>query len=277
MAMPIEIEDAWEISPSRNQNIPFNYVYDPFKQKWVAETKSSSISSSSIIDSASSFVRKFGSNIDVSSSVSSTSPETVWDGSTFYTFPPDTSTGVQISSSSNLDTQQIVIQGLDENFLLKSWTGNLNGTGLVNLEGSWTRLFRGYNNDSFSFSGLITLHASGNSSLQYLKMINGNNQTLMAIYTVPADYTGYVVGYNISAHNSQSSSDIGYNLKLKTREFQKVFRTQISDSVSTADSIQKQLRFPIQLPPKTDIKFDIISANGNNGSVDVEFDIALVK
>jgi hypothetical protein len=276
MTIPIEIEDAWEVSPSRNNNIPFNYVYDKQLERWVPETKETSIGSSSFIDSAVAFIRKFGTNGDVSSSVSDDAPETVWDGSSLYVFPPDVGTGVQISSSNTGDTQQVIIQGLDQNFLLKDWTGNLNGTGVVNLEGQWSRVFRGYNNGSTSFAGTINLHASGNSNLSYLKIISTDNQTLMAIYTIPANYTGYLVSYNMSAHNSQSSSEIGFNIKLKTREFGKVFRTQCSTSVSTSDSMHKDLTFPIQLNPKTDIKFDVVSANGNNGAVDVEFNIALL-
>jgi hypothetical protein len=43
MATPINIEDAWQISPSRNNNIPFNYVYDKQLERWVPETKETSI------------------------------------------------------------------------------------------------------------------------------------------------------------------------------------------------------------------------------------------
>lgn len=276
MAIPIEIENAWQVSPSRNNNIPFNYIYDKVLDRWVPETKQTSLSSQSVIDSAVAFIRKFGSNADISSSVSDAAPETVWDGSSLYVFPPDVGTGIQISSTNTGDTQEVIIQGLDQNFLLKTWTGNLNGTGSVNIDGLWTRVFRGYNNDSTSLAGVINLHASGNDSASYLKITDGDNQTLMAIYTVPANYTGYLVSYNISAHNSQSSSEIGYNVKLKTREFGKIFRTQCSDSITTSNGTQKNLTFPIQLNPKTDIKFDVVSANGNNGSVDVEFNIALI-
>jgi hypothetical protein len=69
--------------------------------------------------------------------------------------------------------------------LLKNWTGNLNGTGVVNLDGQWSRVFRGYNDGSTSFAGTINLHASGDPSLSYLKIISTDNQTLMAIYTIP--------------------------------------------------------------------------------------------
>jgi hypothetical protein len=190
---------------------------------------------------------------------------------------PYVGTGIQMHSTNNADTQQVVIEGLDENFLMKSWTGNLNGTGYVNAIGKWARVFGAYNNSSTSFIGTVNIHPSGNVSSNY-SLINANdNQSLMAVYTIPANYTGYLVAYGMSAHNAVSSSSIGYNIKIKTREFGKAFRTQASNSFGTEESIERFLSFPIKLPPKTDIKFDIVSANGNNGSVDAEFSIALVN
>ena len=277
MAIPIDIEDAWQISPNRNNNIPFNYVYDKQLEKWVPETKQTNFNSQSAIESASAFVRQFGSNESVDQNVSDSSPETVWLGSSSYVFPPDVGTGIQIHSTNNADTEQVVIEGLDENFLMKSWTGNLNGTGYVNTSGKWTRIFGAYNNSSTSFSGTVNIHPSGNVASNYLLINPYNNQSLMAVYTIPANYTGYLVAYGMSAHNAGSSSSIFYNIKIKTREFGKVFRTQCSNSFGTESSIERFLTFPIQLLPKTDIKFDIVSANGNNGFVDAEFSIALLN
>ena len=106
------------------------------------------------------YIHKFGSNPDVSNTVSSASPETVWDGADEYTFPPDTGTGIQIKSS-QADIQEFVVQGLDENFENQYWTGNLNGTNTVNIDGTWTRVFRAYNNGTTNYGGTIDIHASG--------------------------------------------------------------------------------------------------------------------
>ena len=274
------IPDAWRASPNRNHSIVFNYIWDEENEYWRAEQKGEGGSYSDYISANfDSYINKFGSNPNVGSSVSESQPTTVWDGNNddIYTFPPDVATGVQFSSSENADNQELIVQGLDENFYEQSWTGNINGTGIVNIDGSWSRVFRAFNNDSVDLSGDVTIHPSGDDSIAYAKILSPNNQTLMAVYTIPADATGYLMNYQTSANNPTSSSAIGYTLKLKTREFGKVFRTKEVDSVGTSYSLNKLLTFPSLLPPKTDIKFDIVSANGNNGSVHVNFDIAIFK
>jgi hypothetical protein len=276
MAIPIDIEDAWQITPNRNNNIPFNYIYDKQLEKWVPQTKQTNLNSQSAIESASAFVRQLGCNEDVDSSASDSSPETVWLGSSSYVFPPDVGTGIQIHSTNNADTQQVVIEGLDENFLIKSWTGNLNGTGYVNTIGKWARVFGAYNNSSTSFIGTVNIHPSGNVSSNYLLINANDNQSLMAVYTIPANYTGYLVSYGMSAHFDGTSSH-NFNAKIKTREFGKIFRTQTSNAFGTTDAVERFLTFPIKLLPKTDIKLDIVSANANNGHVDAEFSIALIN
>ena len=274
------IPNAWRISPNRNHSVVFNYIWDEENEYWRAEQKGEGGSYSDYISSNfDSYIHKFGSNPVVGSSVSDENPTTVWDGNNddLYTFPPDVATGVQLSSSENTDNQELIVQGLDENFYEQSWTGNINGTGIVDIDGSWSRIFRAFNNDSVDLSGDVTIHPSGDDSIAYAKILSSNNQTLMAIYTIPADATGYLMKYQTTANNPNSSSEIGYTLKLKTREFGKAFRTKEKDSVGTSYSLSKELSFPSLLPPKTDIKFDIVSANGNNGSVNVDFDIALFK
>jgi len=120
------------------------------------------------------------------------------------------------------------------------------------------------------------VHASGDASTVYAKILAGNDQTLMAVYTVPATYTGYLIGYHMSAHNPGSASEIGYTVQLKTRRYEKVFRVQEIASVTTNAFAQNSYPFPLELEPKTDIIVNIVSANGNNGAVDADFDIALL-
>jgi len=275
MAIPPNITNGFETSPSRNHAVNFNYVWDEANEYWTPE-KGNSLNYNSIVSQAKDYIHKFGSNPDVSNTVSATAPETVWDGSTEYTFPPDAGTGLQIKSSQATDSQEFVVQGLDENFNNRSWTGNLNGTSDVNIDGTWSRVFRSFNNGTSGIAGTVDVHASGDASTVYAKVLAGNDQTLMTVYTVPATYTGYLIGYHMSAHNPGSASEIGYTVQLKTRRYEKVFRVQEIASVTTNAFAQNSYPFPLELEPKTDIIVNIVSANGNNGAVDADFDIALL-
>lgn len=259
----------------RNNTINFNYIWDQATEYWIPE-QVSTINLNYILNNAKDFINKFGNNPNVSQAVSLTSPVSVWDGSTEYEFPPDVGTAIQIKSDNALDTQDIVVQGLDENFEQQTWTGSLNGLNSVDIDGTWTRVFRAYNNNTFDMIGVVNVHESGDDSISYAQIIDGNNQTLMALYTIPANRTGYLTKYQTTAHNPQSASEIGYTIHMKTREFGKAFRVKSICSAGTSHEVTKEFAFPNMLPPKTDIIFDIVSANGNNGSVDVEFNIALL-
>ena len=263
-------------APGRNDSVSYNYVWDNGNQYWTPQ-KQSSLGLNSITAQASNFIHKFGSNPDISNTVSATSPETVWDGSNEYTFPPDAGTGLQIKSSDANDLQEFVVQGLDVNFNNQTWTGNLNGTNDVAIDGTWTRVFRAFNNDSSGISGNVNIHGNGDASASFAQVLPGNDQTLMALYTIPANYTGYLCEYHISAHNSGSSSLIGYTVQIKTRNYGKTFRVQEITSVTTNNVASNTHPFPLQLAPKTDVIVNVISANGNNGSVNADFDIALLQ
>lgn len=270
------VTSAWQLQSNRNFNIPFNYVWDKSNSYWKAmELGDLGSYADKINAGADDRILKFGSNPSVPNDVSLSSPETVWDGSTEYVFPPDAGTGIQVKSDDSGDAQEIVIQGLDENFNSASWTGDLNGLSEVNVDGTWSRVFRAFNNDNTDFAGDINIHASGDDSTSYAKILSGNNQTLMAVYTVPENTTGYLIQYEASAQNTFSSSSIGYTLHLKTREYGKVFRVQEVTSVTTENSHMQQLQVPIILEPKTDILVNVVNANGNNGSINADFSIAL--
>jgi len=277
---PKNITDAWnDFAWTRNQNINCNYVWNEVGQYWTPQqgaSASGAVSADDISTLAKKSIHKFGSNPNISNNVSAASPETIWDGSSKYVFPPNAGTGIQIKSSEGSDSQEFIVQGLDENFKDQSWTGNLNGVSDVNIEGSWSRVFRSFNNDSTPISGNINIHASGDAATSYAQVLAGNDQTLMALYTVPSDCTGYLMGYHSTAYNPSSASEINYTIQLRTREYGKVFRVQEIFSVNTSNDISQNLPFPSRLEPKTDILFDVVSANGNNGAVNADFDVALV-
>ena len=268
-------DDSSELVPHRNFTIPFNYVWERESARWIPMEEGFGGSYlDNITFNASAFIHKFGSNPEVKQSgLSVSSPETIWDGSNEYTFPSDDGEIMEIVSSSGTDTQDVVVQGLDENFLDKTWTGTLAGQTPVNI-GTWTRIFRAYNDGNANFVGDITINEVGGST-DYLKILDDNNQTLMAIYTIPADKIGYLTRYSLSAQNEQSSSSIHFTAQIRTRELGKVFRVREIVSFGTSHDTERVLQFPTKLQPKTDIIFNVVNSDGNNGSVNADFDVAL--
>jgi hypothetical protein len=266
-----KFDDLGDVVPHRNFTIPFNYIWDQTIARWVPMTSGGSYAGG-ITAQASDFVHKFGSNASISNQVALNSQETIWDGSNEYVFPDDAGENMEVVSSTGSDNQDIVIQGLDENFLKKTWTGSLSGTTPVNI-GTWTRIFRGYNDGSSDFIGDITINEVGQTT-DYMRIIDGNNQTLMCIYTIPADKIGYLTKYSLSAQKPSSSS-INFTAQIRTREFGKVFRVREIVSFGTDHDTQRSLDFPTKLQPKTDIIFNIVDSDGNNGAVNADFDIAL--
>lgn len=256
---------------SRNHNVNFNYVWDQSNTHW---TPMGQNPYDLILNQAKSSIHKFGSNPSLLNSKNE--EETIWDGGSLYNFPSDDGETMQIKSSDNTDTQEIVVMGLDENFEEKSETITLNGTTSTSLDGSWSRVFRAYNNGSTDLAGDVTIHKESDVSKVYAKILAVNNQTLMALYTIPANYTGYLLKHHCSAQNTDSSSSINFVIHIKTREHGKVFRTKSIVSCSTNQSETENLPFPIKLEPKTDIIFNKVSANGTGGSLNADFDVALL-
>lgn len=271
MAEQPKFDDLGDVVPHRNFTIPFNYIWRSDILRWVPMTSGGS-HAGGITSQASAFVHKFGSNASISNQVALDAQETIWDGSNEYTFPDDVGEDMEVVSSSGTDNQNIVIQGLDENFMEKTWTGTLAGITPVNI-GTWTRIFRGYNDDSTDFVGDITINEVGGTT-DYMRIIDGNNQTLMCLYTIPADKIGYLTKYSLSAQKPSSAS-INFTAQIRTREFGKVFRVREIVSFGTDHDTQRSLDFPTKLQPKTDIIFNIVDSDGNNGAVNADFDIAL--
>ena len=266
-------DDSSELVPHRNFTIPFNYVWERESARWIPMEEGFGGSYlDNITFNASAFVHKFGSNPSITNQVALDEQETIWDGGESYVFPDDAGEDMEVVSSSGEDAQNIVIQGLDENFLQKTWTGALTGATPVPI-GMWSRVFRAYNDDSTDFAGDITVNQV-EQSIDYLKIRVGNNQTLMCIYTIPADKIGYLTKYSLSAQKPSSSS-INFTAQIKTREFGKVFRVREIVSFGTDHDTQRSLDFPTKLQPKTDIIFNIVDSDGNNGAVNADFDVAL--
>lgn len=152
-------------------------------------------------------VHKFGYNPTLP-----TSYEDVWEQSIVYTYTT-TAQVMHCSSDAAGDTQMIEIQGLDAN-----WNYQVESIKLAGLTETpigtalWMRVFRIRNLGTTDFAGTVYVYEDDTVTLGVpqtatkIRAIveNGNNQTQMALFTIPADHTGYIT----RAYGSSSSTKL---------------------------------------------------------------------
>lgn len=217
----------------------------------------------------------------------------VWDGAEDgeawelmqYIFPTTASID-SVSSSSVSDTNTMLIQGLDLAGNIITQTITLNGRTRVALPTPLWRVYRAYNNNGTEFVGHVVVYENTaltngvpTDKTKIKAVIHPEEQqTEMAIYTIPAGKTGYLLGGYCSTAGGNKESN--YIIKFKTRNYNGVFRTQ--QKVSLADSGTSFLQFEYAIPQKlealTDLKVTAkIDATGITGaSISAGFNIVLI-
>jgi hypothetical protein len=218
---------------------------------------------------------------------------TVWDGAEDGTtwelmnYIYSTSADIQyISSSDNGDTQSISIQGLDADYNLITQTKTLTGQTSATIDTPLIRVFRAFNDNSVDLSGHVfisttTAPAGGVPTAANIRAIIDptNQQTEMAVYTIPAGKTGYMRDWYIATAGGNKSSS--YVFRLKSRLFGKVFRTKHTSAMDALAPIPYQHNYtePEVFPEKTDIEMrvtSIASPASIENAVSAGFDIVLV-
>lgn len=215
-------------------------------------------------------VNKFGTNLDTG-----TSFEIVWNHGGDYVYP-STAAVISISSSSADDAsagtgaREMVVSGLDENYAPIEETMNPNGTSSVTSTAKFLRVFRAKISQAGTKGknvGDITVLQNGNT----VGLVNaGVNQTLMALYTIPAGKTGYLKSYYYSIPKSKE-----VETRLLVRPLNQVFQTKHLLYVQE-QYLNHEFGFPILLEEKSDIQLVAKSLSGTNHSVAAGFDILLV-
>ena len=218
-----------------------------------------------------SIMNKFGQN----SALGTGAHEDVWDGGGTYTYPADGNADItHLYSTVGGDTQAIEVQGLAIDGTLTVQTITLTGTAVVALTTPLWRVFRLKNMGSTNNAGII--HASdAGKVVSYAQIGVGNNQTLMALYTIPLGKKGYMVQSSASLAGLQSAYYVG--LKRHMRPFGGVFQLKGTNSVSTTGSsfAAMELVLPSKIPALTDIKISAISSKAA-GIINSRFSVLLV-
>ena len=223
---------------------------------------------------------KFGYNAAVGSS-----KETIWEQGGLYAYPAS-ATVMTVSSSSANDTaagtgaRTVEIYGLDADYNEISEIVTLNGQTAVNTTKSYLRINRGVVRSAGSgganagtiYAGTGTV-TSGVPANVYLSINgDGDNQTLMSLWTVPAGYTAFLTKMTVSTGTSTNTKAV-LNASLVARPYGEVF--QIKERFTLTDGTHEQFyTFPLSFAEKTDLEMRAFSSSGSvdfNVSAAMEF------
>ena len=157
---------------------------------------------------------KFGNNPTVGNSI-----ETIWAEGGLYSYL-SAATVLKVSSSNTADAEAgtgartVELFGLDADYNEINETVTLNGQTAVNTTKEYLRINRmivrsagtGGQNAGVIYAGTGTV-TSGVPANKYATIngVAGSNQSLMALWTIPAGYTGFLVQYDISNGTSTNT------------------------------------------------------------------------
>ena len=222
-----------------------------------------------------SMINKFGYN----PSIGSISFETIWETGNDYPWQTAQATLDVVSDDTDDDVagtgaRTLRIQGLDGSYNLAEETVDMDGTNTVTTTQEFLRVFRmsvETAGSSGNNEGTITVTYTGGSDVA-ATISEGNGQTLMTIYTIPAGYTGYLLSMNISSGKDQEM-DFKFiqrdnsvaNAAFQTKQFLNVRGGQTTVIFNAINII----------PQKSDIYVSAISSSTSSASA--SFDLLLIQ
>jgi len=225
---------------------------------------------------------KFGFNPDVDDSL-----ETIWAEGGLYSYL-SAATVLKISSSSTNDTsagtgaRTVTLFGLDANYDEISETITLNGQTAVNSTLSYLRIYRmtvdtagsGGENAGVIYAGTGTV-TSGVPANKYATIAIGDNQTLMALWTVPRGYTAYLSQTDVTAATTQNNKYA--TVHFVARELGGVFQAK-DKFVKAESSHNQQYDVPLKFEEKTDLEFRCVGDSaGADIAVSASMDIIYIQ
>lgn len=241
--------------------MPFkNYIWDEEFELNVARGKTRGASQ----------VHKFG----ATPSQSTNTTATIWDkGDTLYPWSAFDTPGVLVADQVGADDngKVVTIQGLDSNWDLIEEDFTLSSTGTVTGNKIFKRVYRGFVKTGVTNVGQLNFSRGG---IQILRITAGLGQTLMAIYTVPNGYTGYLYQGTATA---QAGADATGFMMVRYNTVGQSFRVGHTFEVDGAGGQYfYKFAFPQKLPQHSDIDVRL-TTRSNNGRYTATFDLLLIK
>jgi len=208
-----------------------------------------------------SIIDKFGENPDIDTG---TVPEDIWEYGGLYNYDAiNTAPIVSLVSDNTLDTMDIIVTGLDIAGIEVTQTIKLTGTTRVALTTPLWRVYRMANVGATGedINGTVYCYTStGNVPLaaEIRAMIyDGNNQTLMALVTIPLGKVGFLFRGELGGSRSNTAGEV--RSAYYSRRVGKVFRIKKRiNLVNSGTSIYQDERyFPDVIPALTDVKLTV--------------------
>ena len=207
---------------------------------------------------------------------------TIWDeNDTIYpwaTIDADGALTVTVVEPNNEASASIVengatieIQGLDDDYNLQVETVTISGSSATTVN-TYKRVFRAIFTAASGFDPNTKRILIKSGVTTVAKILEGNGQTLMAIYTIPAGKTGYLMRLDVTASDAATGE-----FKLMCREggTGSFNLKHVAEVTGRGGAYQLEYPIPQQLPEKTDVDARIITF-ANNGRYTCTFDILLV-
>jgi len=228
---------------------------------------------------------KFGFNPDIDDQL-----ETVWAQGGIYSYLTNPST-LYISSSSAADdvagtgARTVTVSGLDANYDEVSVTVDMDGQNGVQLgdASNWTRVFRvivdtagsGAQNAGVLYVGTEAAPVGGVPTNKYATVAISDNQTAMALWTVPRGYTAFVLQTDVTVATTQNNKYA--TVSLVARPFGGVFN--IKDRfVKSQSSVHQGYSVPVRFLEKTDLEFRAVGDSaGADISISAGMDILYIQ
>lgn len=211
---------------------------------------------------------KFGRNSDINGD-----EETIWDEGGLYVYPTS-AIQMKVSSSNINDTsvgtgaRTIRVIGLNSLYNEIEEDVTLNGQTEVLTSNTFIRVYRAFvltagssntaQGDIYIGTGTVT---AGVPATVYAKITQGENQTLMALWTVPANYSFFL--YQVDFTSAISLANTYSTTRLKFRPFNSVFRTLYINQLQSGTHVN-DIVIPQFISEKSDIECTAISSGNNN-------------
>ncbi len=204
----------------------------------------------------------------------------IWDGLIAYVFP-DTALITSISQTADQVAMRgatIEVQGLDTSWNATTQNVTLdaaNTTTVVTLTTPLLRVFMAKVQANVVSDSPIRIHNAG-ETVDYAIIDIGNNQTLMAIYTVPAGKTAYMTTLFTSINPATNQDPTAMSVRLWARDNANGYAAQVKHIFGLITGDHHHTYLPYRaFTEKTDIFIDA-SPVGKAADVTAGFELILI-